>query len=72
MCDFFNRINLLYGVVTEFCTDESCPTMTGGPKYEYLWCKMTLSVIISTKTSKIGKSGEFRRNPGEDFGPETR
>jgi len=36
--DFFNRINLLYGVVSEYCTDESCPVMSGGPKYEYLWC----------------------------------
>ena len=36
--DFFNRINLLYGVVTEFCTEETCKTMSGGPKYEYLWC----------------------------------
>ncbi len=36
--DFFNRINLLYGVVTEFCTEETCTTMSGGAKYEYLWC----------------------------------
>lgn len=36
--DFFNRINLLYGVISEYCTDESCPVMSGGPKYEYLWC----------------------------------
>lgn len=36
--DFFNRINLLYGVLSEYCTDESCPIMCGGPKYEYLWC----------------------------------
>lgn len=36
--DFFNRINLLYGVVADNCTKESCPVMSGGPKYEYLWC----------------------------------
>ncbi|XP_074659876.1 MOB kinase activator 3B-like [Tubulanus polymorphus] len=36
--DFFNRINLIYGTVTEYCTEESCPTMCGGPKYEYHWC----------------------------------
>jgi hypothetical protein len=36
--DFFNRINLLYGVVSDYCTDDCCPTMSGGPKYEYLWC----------------------------------
>ncbi|CAL4116741.1 unnamed protein product [Meganyctiphanes norvegica] len=35
--DFFNRINLIYGTVCEYCTKESCPTMSGGPKFEYLW-----------------------------------
>lgn len=30
--DFFNRINVIYGVVCEFCSEESCPTMSGGPK----------------------------------------
>ena len=36
--DFFNRINLLYGVVSDSCTNDSCPIMSGGSKYEYLWC----------------------------------
>jgi DNA mismatch repair ATPase MutL len=35
--DFFNQINLLYGSITEFCTDASCPVMSAGPKYEYQW-----------------------------------
>ena len=35
--DFFNRINLIYGTVCEQCTNTTCPTMSGGPKYEYLW-----------------------------------
>ncbi|XP_059613170.1 MOB kinase activator-like 3 [Phlebotomus argentipes] len=35
--DFFNRINLIYGTVSEFCTVNSCATMSGGPRYEYLW-----------------------------------
>uniref|UniRef100_A0A1L8DXG3 Putative cell cycle-associated protein mob1-1 n=1 Tax=Nyssomyia neivai TaxID=330878 RepID=A0A1L8DXG3_9DIPT len=35
--DFFNRINLIYGTVSEFCTVTTCPTMSGGPRYEYLW-----------------------------------
>ena len=28
---------LLYGTVAEVCTEETCPIMSGGPKYEYLW-----------------------------------
>lgn len=35
--DFFNQINMLYGTITEFCTEESCAVMSAGPKYEYHW-----------------------------------
>lgn len=35
--DFFNQINMLYGTITEFCTEESCVIMSAGPKYEYHW-----------------------------------
>ena len=35
--DFFNRINLIYGTISDYCTESSCPTMSGGPKFEYLW-----------------------------------
>ena len=31
------RINLIYGTVCEQCSKESCPTMSGGAKFEYLW-----------------------------------
>lgn len=37
MVDFFNRINLIYGTVNDWCSPASCPTMSGGPKFEYLW-----------------------------------
>uniref|UniRef100_A0A672RL46 MOB kinase activator 1B-like n=2 Tax=Sinocyclocheilus TaxID=75365 RepID=A0A672RL46_SINGR len=26
--DFFNQINMLYGTITDFCTEESCPLMS--------------------------------------------
>lgn len=35
--DFFNRINLIYGTICEYCTEQSCPTMSGGSRFEYLW-----------------------------------
>uniref|UniRef100_A0A8D2CU31 MOB kinase activator 1B n=1 Tax=Sciurus vulgaris TaxID=55149 RepID=A0A8D2CU31_SCIVU len=40
--DFFNQINMLYGTITNFCTEESCPVMSkpikcSAPKYiDYL------------------------------------
>ncbi|XP_065051149.1 MOB kinase activator 1B isoform X1 [Rhopilema esculentum] len=39
--DFFNQINMLYGTITEYCTSESCPVMSAGPKFEYLWADGT-------------------------------
>ena len=35
--DFYNEVSLLYGTVSEFCTRESCPSMTAGSKFEFLW-----------------------------------
>lgn len=35
--DFFNRINLIYGTVSEYCSEITCPIMSGGSRYEYLW-----------------------------------
>lgn len=35
--DFFNRINLIYGTVSEYCTETTCPKMSGGSRYEYFW-----------------------------------
>ena len=37
--DFFNQINLLYGSITEFCTQETCTCMSAGPQYEYHWVR---------------------------------
>ena len=39
--DFFNQINMLYGTITEFCTEDKCPVMSAGPKYEYHWADGT-------------------------------
>jgi len=34
---FYNAASMIYGTCAEFCTEESCKTMSAGPKYEYLW-----------------------------------
>ena len=28
---------MLYGTITEYCSEESCPVMSAGKKYEYHW-----------------------------------
>ena len=35
--DFYKQLSMLYATVTEFCTPETCPQMTAGPGYKYLW-----------------------------------
>jgi MOB kinase activator 1 len=35
--DFCTHVNLLYGMVTEYCTPKTCPIMSAGSKYEYYW-----------------------------------
>ncbi|EQC39796.1 mps one binder kinase activator-like 1 like B [Saprolegnia diclina VS20] len=35
--DFFNEISIVYGTILEFCSKASCPIMSAGPKFEYLW-----------------------------------
>lgn len=37
MFDFFQNLNMFYGVVSECCTKASCPTMTAGPSLNYTW-----------------------------------
>eukprot|EP00124_Ichthyophonus_hoferi_P001646 Ihof_evm7s91 gene=Ihof_evmTU7s91 len=35
--DFYNQLNMLYGTITEYCTNDECPIMSAGPRYEYQW-----------------------------------
>jgi len=39
--DLFNEINLVYGMISEYCTEQSCPVMTAalptGHTCEYCW-----------------------------------
>jgi len=35
--DMFNEVELVQGMVSEFCTSACCSVMSAGPKYEYLW-----------------------------------
>lgn len=34
--DFFNQINMLYGTITEFCTEDTCCIMSAGIAYIYI------------------------------------
>ena len=55
--EFYKEISLLFGCLTEFCTESSCPTMTAGNRFEYLWADSTsLKKPMKVSASKyIGK-----------------
>ncbi|KAF9525512.1 Mob1/phocein [Crepidotus variabilis] len=35
--DFYTNLNEFYGVITECCTQQACPTMSAGPVLNYTW-----------------------------------
>lgn len=35
--DLFNEVALVHGMISDFCTDHSCPRMTTFANYEYKW-----------------------------------
>jgi MOB kinase activator 1 len=59
--EFYKEISLLFGCLTEFCTEASCPTMTAGNRFEYLWADSTsLKKPMKVPASKyIGKHFYF-------------
>ena len=82
MIDFFNEITLFYGIVSEYVTDELCPIMSAGPKYEYLWAeyskkngkKITLKVGAASYINKLftwvnNQINDPRKFPIEDNAP---
>ena len=65
--DFFNQINMLYGTITEFCTEQSCTVMSAGPKYEVRIFTTTWPLfnreIWSTATNNFADSNPFAQVP---------
>ncbi|KDQ62645.1 hypothetical protein JAAARDRAFT_149687 [Jaapia argillacea MUCL 33604] len=35
--DFYQNINMFYGIITECCTQQSCPSMAASPSLNYTW-----------------------------------
>ncbi|KAK2465377.1 hypothetical protein APHAL10511_002731 [Amanita phalloides] len=60
--DFYTNLNEFYGIITECCTHQTCPTMSCGPTLNYPWINhagkaMTLSAptYIDTVMSSLQK-----------------
>jgi len=35
--EIYREIEFIYGVLADYCTKASCPSMTAGRRFEYLW-----------------------------------
>lgn len=77
--DFYNITNVLYGSLTEFCTNTSCPLMSSGPRFEYLWkdgvkypkpTKVTAPEYVNLLMTWVeGQVNDERLFPSEDKNP---
>lgn len=43
--DFYNEVSLLYGTISDFCTPESCPTMSAGT--ECVPCHVPFFIVLT-------------------------
>ncbi|KAF7314530.1 hypothetical protein MKEN_00926200 [Mycena kentingensis (nom. inval.)] len=79
--DFYTNLNEFYGVLTECCTQQSCPTMSGGPTLNYLWLqdrkRVSLSAptyidsVMSTVQNLLNDENTFPTKSSQSFNPES-
>ena len=44
---------MLYDTLTEFCTETSCPIMSAGSKYEYMWEDVRKDKKVKAQTPAV-------------------
>jgi len=81
--EFYNEVNMVFGVVSEFCTHASCPLMCAGSKYEYFWAdglkvtkpmKVTarqyVELLMNWVQDQLDDERLFPTQPGAPFPPD--
>lgn len=56
--DFYNQLNMIFGIVSEFCTEITCPKMCATDEYEYLW-----QDVSTNRCSADDKGGASVKSP---------
>ncbi|KAK0504134.1 Mob1/phocein [Armillaria luteobubalina] len=78
--DFYTHLNEFYGVITECCTQQSCPTMSAGTHLNYLWTtqdrkQVSLSAptyidsVMSSIQTLLDDENVFPSKSGQQFLP---
>ncbi|KAI8639857.1 Mob1/phocein [Parasitella parasitica] len=76
--EFFNHINLFYGTITNFCTLQTCATMSAGPGVEYTWTDSSskklklpapqyIDYMTSSLENTLNDESIFPTKAGPDF-----
>ncbi|KIY46741.1 hypothetical protein FISHEDRAFT_66339 [Fistulina hepatica ATCC 64428] len=64
--DFYTNLNEFYGVISEVCTQQSCPTMSGGPTLNYVWTNQDKKQIALSAPAYIDSVMSSVQNLLED------
>ena len=76
----FNNLNQCHGVISEFCTQETCPVMNAGPKTTYLWIDSSgnavnlpayqyIDYVLTWISAKLNDQSVFPTKNGGAFPP---
>ncbi|KAF8582830.1 hypothetical protein K439DRAFT_121036 [Ramaria rubella] len=80
MFDFYQNLNLFYGIVTESCTASTCPTMSAGPILDYTWIDHSrkqvklpaptyIDYVMTWLQNLLDDDAVFPTKFGQDFQP---
>lgn len=76
--DFFQNLNMFYGVISECCTQQSCPAMAAGPSLNYTWINQDrksvqlpaptyIDYVMTWVQNVIDDETTFPTKSGQDF-----
>ena len=66
--DLCDDITHLYAIIDHLCTPESCPAMTAGPKFTYLWKDRPVEGSGAEGAAPSGKAAAAARGGGGGVG----
>ncbi|KAK7469004.1 Maintenance of ploidy protein mob2 [Stygiomarasmius scandens] len=76
--DFYTNLNEFYGVITECCTQQSCPTMSAGSTLNYTWINQDrksvnlpaptyIDYVMTWLQNLLDDESVFPTKSGQDF-----
>ncbi|KAH9988343.1 Mob1/phocein [Russula vinacea] len=76
--DFFQNLNMFYGVISECCTQHSCPTMSAGATLNYTWINQDrksvqlpaptyIDYVMTWVQNLLDDENNFPTKSGQDF-----